>query len=219
MAQRTLELAGMAFAILLLLRFTPPAMRAWRIYSGVRTRRLADAGPMEIAPPAPVAAILDQLRLVGFSRIGERSLVLPTGITAFEWLWADESGETYVAVVPSRVMGAFMACYTAFGDWSWLQTTFPKGEVIDRPSYTGRVINTSPADAVAAHRSEIERLRPRHGSPRPVRSMADSLRMDAEYRTRHGGVTLRRLTSNLLAPAFLAAGLAIICGLLLLLGR
>src|SRR5947209_7228036 len=45
MAQRTLELAGLALAILLLLRFTPPAMRAWRVYAGVRTRRLADAGP------------------------------------------------------------------------------------------------------------------------------------------------------------------------------
>ena len=43
--------------------------------------------------------------------------------------------------------------------------------------------------------------------------------MDAEYRTRHGGVTLRRITGTLMAPAFAAAGLAIICGLLLLLGR
>ena len=104
MAQRTLELAGLALAILLLLRFTPPAMRAWRVYAGVRTRRLADAGPMAIAPSGPVAAILDQLRAIGFSRIGERSLVMPTGTTAFEWLWADETGSTYVAVVPSRVV-------------------------------------------------------------------------------------------------------------------
>src|SRR5438552_3525226 len=138
MAQRTLELAGMALAILLLLRFTPPAMRAWRVYAGVRTRRLADAGPMEIAPSGPVAAILDQLRAIGFSRIGERSLVMPTGTTAFEWLWADETGSTYVAVVPSRVLGAFMACYTAFADWAWLQTAYPRGEIVDRPSFVGR---------------------------------------------------------------------------------
>jgi hypothetical protein len=219
MAQRTLELAGLALAILLLLRFTPPAMRAWRVYAGVRTRRLADAGPLEIAPTGPVAAILDQLRPLGFSRIGECSLALPTGTTATEWLWADETGSTYVAVVPSRVRGAFMACYTAFGDWAWLQTNYPRGERTDRPTYVARGVDSSPAAAVVAHRAEIERLRPVHGAPRPVRTMADSLRMDAEYRTRHGGVTLRRLTFRIMSPAFAAAGLAIICGLLLLLGR
>jgi hypothetical protein len=49
--------------------------------------------------------------------------------------------------------------------------------------------------------------------------MAESLVLDAEYRTRHGGVTLRRITFRVMSPAFAAAGLAIICGLLLLLGR
>jgi hypothetical protein len=219
MAERTLELTGLGLAILLLLWFTPPALRAWRLYAGTRTRRLADAGPLEIPPPAPVAAILQQLAPLGFGRIGERTLVLPTGRRAFEWLWGDESGETYVAVVPSRVIGALMACYTAFADCAWLQTGYPRSETIDRPDFISRAVSTSPADAVTAHRAEIARLVPIHGSPRPVRSMADSLRHDAEYRTRHGGVVLRRLTARIMAPAFAASALAIICGLLLLLGR
>ena len=94
-----------------------------------------------------------------------------------------------------------------------------RGETIDRPNYVAHFVDSSPADAIAAHRADIERLRPAHGQPRPVRTMADSLRMDAEYRSRHGGVTLRRLTFSVMGPAFGAAGLAIICGLLLLLGR
>ena len=220
MAQRTLELAGLALAILLLLWFTPPAMRSWRVYAGTKTRRLADAGPLEIPPPAPVAAVLDELGRLGFHRIGERTLVLPDGRRAFEWTWADEPGDTYVAVVPSQILsGALVACYTAFADWSWLQTNFPRGETIDRAGYTARMVTSSVADAVAAHRAEMGRLIPTHGRPRPVRSMADSLQHDAEYRTRFGGVTLRRLTFRIMTPAFAAAGLAIICGLLLLLGR
>jgi hypothetical protein len=220
MAERTLELAGLALAILLLLWFTPPATRSWRIFAGSKTRRLADAGPLEIPAPAPVAAVLDELRSLGFHRIGERTLVLPGGRRLFEWLWADDTGYTYVAVVPSRILsGALAACYTAFADWSWLQTNFPRGETIDRRDYTARAVTTSVTDAVGAHRAEAGRLVPSHGAPRPVRSMADSLVHDNEYRTRHGGVTLSRITFRILAPAFAAAGLAIICGLLLLLGR
>jgi hypothetical protein len=219
MAQQTLELAGLALAILLLLRFVPPAMRVWAIYAGTRTRRLADAGPFEVQAPAEVGHILEQLRAIGFERIGERTLVLPDGQRRYEWLWADTTGETYVAVVPSRYLPALMACYTAFADWAWLQTNFPRGEVITRPGYVARFVTSSPADAVSAHRAEIARLQPIHGAPRPVRTMAESLRMDAEYRTRHGGVTLRRISWRLIAPAFAAAGLAIICGLLLLLDR
>jgi hypothetical protein len=218
-AERTLEIAGLGLAILLLLFFTPPAMRAWRIYSGSRTRRLADAGPLEIPPPAPVAAILDELRGLGFQRIGERTLVLPDGQRRFEWTWGEETGETYVAVVPVRNLPALMACYTAFADWTWLQTSYPRGEIIDRATYVGRLVTTSPTDAVIAHRAEAARLRTDHGAARPVRTMADTLRMDAEYRSRYGGVTLRRLTARLMFPAFAAAGLAIICGLLLLLSR
>ncbi|HLX35058.1 MAG TPA: hypothetical protein VKR30_07425 [Candidatus Limnocylindrales bacterium] len=167
----------------------------------------------------PVAHVLDQLEALGFHRIGERTIVLPDGGRRFEWTWADETGETYVAVVPMRLLPALMACYTAFADWAWLQTNYPRGEVIDRPDYVARYVDTTVAGTVAAHRAEIARLRQVHGAPRRVQSMADSLRLDAEYRTRHGGVTLRRLTFRIMTPAFAAAGLAIICGLLLLLGR
>ncbi len=219
MAERTLELAGLALAILLLLRFVPPAVRVWAIYAGTRTRRMADAGPVELTPPADVARVLEQLPPLGFSRIGERTVVLPDGQRRYEWLWGEATGETYVSVVPSGFLGALMACYTAFADWTWLQTNFPRGEVIERRSYVARFVASSPADALAAHRLEIARLRVSHGAPRPVRTMADSLVMDAEYRTRHAGITLGRLTWRIMTPAFLSAGLAIICGLLLLLDR
>jgi hypothetical protein len=45
--------------------------------------------------------------------------------------------------------------------------------------------------------------------------MADTLRMDADFRTHHGGLTLRPLTYRLLTPAIAAALLAVICAALL----
>jgi hypothetical protein len=219
MAERTLELAGLLLAILLLLWTVPPALRSWRLYAGVRTRRMADAGPLEIPPPEAVAAAMEGLRALGFSRIGERSLRLPDGRVAYEWLAGDEPGTTYASIVPLRPAGRIVAQYTAFADWAWLQTNQPIGETIDRATYVGQVVRGELAEAVAAHRTRLRELEAVHGAARPVRTMADALRMDAEYRSRHGGVTLRRLTIRLMTPAFAAAGLAIICGLLLLLGR
>jgi hypothetical protein len=218
-AQRTLELAGLGLSILLLLRFTPPAIRSWRIYAGVRKRRPVDAGPLSIAPPGAVAAILGELARLGFNRIGERSLRLPDGTSRFEWLVSDEPGTTYVAVVESRFLGALMACYSAFPDGAWAQTNFPRGEIINRRDYVARFVNTTVDDAVATHRQLIAAARAAHGVPRPVQTMADAQRMDDEYRTRHGGVTLRRLTFSTMTPALASAGLAVICGLLVLLDR
>jgi hypothetical protein len=49
-----------------------------RMYRSIRSRRLEDASAL--APPAPpaVAAVADPLIALGFSRIGERSTVLPS---------------------------------------------------------------------------------------------------------------------------------------------
>ncbi len=198
--ERILALAGLLLALLLLFRFGPTAWRSWQIYSGARTRRMADAGPLEIAPPAPVADRLRELADLGFTRIGERYLQLPGSPIRYEWLVGDASGETYVIVLPSLVTGAFMACYSSFDDGTWVQPNFPRGEVVVRRSFFASFVSTTVVDAIAAHRRQVETLRAAHGAPRAIRTMADTLRMDADYRTRHGGATLRRLTSGWSAP-------------------
>jgi len=76
-AERLVALGGLVVSLLLLVQLAPPALRAWRIYSGVKTRRLADAGPLAIPPPESVALRLDELAALGFSRIGERFIQLP----------------------------------------------------------------------------------------------------------------------------------------------
>jgi hypothetical protein len=213
---RILALAGLVLSMLLLARFGPPAWRTWRIYSGVRKRRLADAGPLEIPAPAAVHDVRHALEALGFSRIGERFLRLPGTPIRYEWNMGEPSGETYISIVPVTTVGAIVAFYTSFDDSTWIQTNFPRGAIVDRPGFQASFVPTSLEDALATHRAQVARLRGSHGAPRQVRTMADTLRMDDDFRTHHGGLTLRPLTIRLITPAIASALLALISGLLLL---
>lgn len=219
-AERILALGGLVVAFLLLARFGPPAWRSWRILSGVRTRRLQDAGPLVVQPPDMIHTLLHELNGLGFERIGERWLQLPGRPITYEWVLGEASGETYVVVVPSIALGgALVACYSSFADSTWVQTNYPRGAVVQRPTFVAGFVSTSLPDALATHRRQVDALRAGHGQPRRIHTMADTLRMDADYRTHHGGSTLRTLTARNMTPALGAAALAVIFGLLLLLER
>ncbi|HEV2006151.1 MAG TPA: hypothetical protein VGQ85_05995 [Candidatus Limnocylindrales bacterium] len=217
--ERILAATGLVLSLLLLWRFGPSGWRAWQIYSGVRSRRMSDAGPLEITPPDLVASRLDELEALGFTRIGERFLQLPGTPLRYEWLVGEPSGETYVIVVAVAGIGTMAAGYSSFDDGTWVQTNFPRGASITRRDFFASFVSTNLTDMLAAHRRQVATLRAAHGTPRSIRTMADTLRMDAEYRTRHGGVTLRRLTFKLISPALAAAALAVISFLLGLLAR
>ena len=217
--ERVLALSGLVVALLLLTRLGPPAIRSWRIFAGTRSRRMADAGPLEVPAPPAVAARLEELRSLGFSRIGERFIRLPNTPVRYDWVMGEPTGETYALAVVSVIGGVFVALYSSFDDSTWAMTSFPRGETIDRPTFHAAFVDTSLADALAAHRATIARLAIQHGRPRRVLTMADSLRMDADYRSHHGGVTLTRLTMRNVWPALAATALAVVCALLLLVAR
>ena len=218
-SERLLALAGLVTALLLLTRLGPPAVRSWRIYAGTRSRRMADAGPLEIPAPPAVAARLEELRSLGFSRIGERYIRLPNTPVRYDWVMGEPSGETYALGVVSVIGGFLIALYSSFDDSTWVMTTFPRGETIDRPTFHAAFVDTSLADALTAHRATVARLALQHGRPRRVLTMADSLRMDADYRSHHGGLTLTRLTTRVIWPALAATLLAVVCALLLVVAR
>jgi len=218
-AERLVALAGLVVALFLLSQSGPSAWRIWRIYSGVRTRRLADAGPLAIPPPDQVAERLEELGHLGFSRIGERFLQLPGTPIRYEWVVGEESGEAYVVVVPTTVIGSLVAFYTSFEDSTWVQTNYPRGAVVDKPTFHATFVPTSLTEALSTHRAQVARLVAAHGAPRRILTMADTLRMDADFRIHHGGQTIRPLTFRLLLPAVGAGALAVVCAVLLVLAH
>jgi hypothetical protein len=211
-AGRLLDLVVLVGLAAFLVLLVPRTWSMWRIYAGIRHRRLQDGSAF--APPAPpaVAALAERLGSAGFRRIGERTLVLPDGTRRFEWDLVDSSSTTYVAIVPFRA-GGRMVCYSAFADGAFVETAYPMGTPVRRPDLVAEVVKSSPEDAVATHRRLLSEASSTHGPALSNRSMEDLLERDATYRDRHGGATLRRrmyLTIAITCVAILATTAALV---------
>ena len=213
--ERILALLLIALSAAMLVRAGPPAWKSWRIYAGTGQRRQQDAtSRVPFAPPdvADREALLEPL---GYKRLGVTSLDLPVG-ERFAWILAAEDGDSYAIIVPRLGSSGLTGIYSAWQDGMWLGTMHPRGEAVDRTGMQMQVVGTTLAEAVAAHRAALDRLRNVHGDPRPVTRMADMLALDADYRVRFGGSRLRPITMRNMTPAILAAGMLVAAVALLL---
>jgi hypothetical protein len=202
--ERFVALALVAISSLLLVRLGPGAIRSWRIYAGTGRRRQRDATGRSPAPPPGIRDRQALLAEAGYRELGETSLDLPVG-ERFAWIMAADDGDSYAILAGGMSGVPLTGIYSAWQDGTWLGTIHPIGSPTDQPRLHVRIVPTTIGDAVQAHRADEARLRSVHGDPRPVRSMADMLALDADYRMRFGGSRLRSLTIRIVLPAVLAA--------------
>jgi hypothetical protein len=121
--------------------------------------------------------------------------------------------ESYAILVDAPRGTGLTGIYSAWSDGTWLGTIYPRGEPYDRRGLLVQIVPTSLDEAVTVHRTSLDRFKPSHGEPRPVRSMADMLALDADYRIRFGGSRLRPITMRVVVPAIgvtLIAALALV---------
>jgi hypothetical protein len=207
--ERLVALAGFVVSAIVLARLGPGAVRSWRIYAETGERRQEDASGT--APPVP-AGVADRTALLadlGYRLIGETRLALPVGMR-FAWILAADDGESYAILAGGLSGRALTGIYSAWPDGTWLGTMHPFGAETDRPGLQVRSVPTTLTDAVTTHREGLERLRRVHGAPRPVRTMADMLALDADYRSRFGGSRLRPQVMRLVLLATAAAVAAVL---------
>jgi hypothetical protein len=216
--ERLLALAVFACSCLLLLRLGPGALRSWRIYAGTGQRRQEDATGRTPLLPVGVADRASLLAGLGYARLGETRLVLPVG-ERFGRIMAATDAESYAILVDAPRTGGLTGIYSAWLDGTWLATIHPRGQPADRQGLQVRIVPTTLDEAVAVHRTGLERLKGVHGSPRSIRVMADMLALDADYRMRFGGSRLRPLTMRIVIPAIIAAVVAALSLILLVIGR
>lgn len=216
-SERLLAIALFIGSVALLIRLGPPAVRSWRVYAGTSRRRQEDAAGRVVLVPPGVADRAAALAALGYHRLGETRLVLPTGIR-FAWIVAGDDAESYAILVDSARPDAVTGLYSAWPDGTWLGTMHPRGDALDRLGLHIRIVTSTLSEAVKAHRAELERLKATHGAPRPIRTMPDMLALDADYRTRYGGMELRPLLLRIVGPAVAAAVLALLSLALIIVG-
>jgi hypothetical protein len=205
---RLLDLIILVVLLILAARLVPSAWKMIRIYSGIRHRRLEDATSFAPTSPPPVTALSSRLAVLGFTRIGVRSAVLPGEQRRFEWDMVDAATTTYVAMVPTPAIpgGVYMVCYSAFGDGAFVSTSFLVGTTVSRPDLDTTGAGGTPEETVAIHYRRIAAFSSAHGVPLMNRTMADLLVRDDTYRRRHGGATMRTRVYGFVA---ITAGLII----------
>jgi hypothetical protein len=212
--ERVLAIGLVMISTVMLARFGPGAVRSWQINAGTGKRRQQDAAGRAPEAPSGVRDRLATLAEVGYRHIGETRLELPVG-ERFAWIMAADDGDSYAILGGGVSRIALTGIYSAWSDGSWLGTLHPVGSAVDRPGLQVRVVNTTLADAVATHHAGVERIGSVHGRPRQVRSIADMLALDADYRTRFGGSRLLPITLRNVFPAVLAV-LALVLAVMLL---
>ncbi len=196
----------------------PRAAQAWRIYAGIGRRRQRDASDRAPATPSGVADRIALLEAVGYRPLGVTSLALPDG-EHFAWIVAADDAESYAMLAGARTGVSLTALYSAWPDGTWLGTHHPVGAQVDRRGLHTQLARGTLAEAATVHRAGLERMRRVHGNPRPIRTMSDMLALDADYRTRFGGMRLRRTTIRIMVPAAFAACVLLVSLALLVVAR
>jgi len=190
---RLLDIVILGVLLLVSFRMVPSTWKTWQIYSGIKVRRLEDASSFAPPPPAAVQAVAILLQPYGFTRIGERSTVLPGNERRYEWNFVDEPTTTYVSVVPIRTaaLAALVAFYSCFADGSFVVTTYPGRETVRRANFDAAPGGATVEQTIALHKQRAREWSQTHGQPLQNRTMADLLVRDDTYRRLHGGATLR----------------------------
>jgi hypothetical protein len=208
--ERLLALVTFGLSAALLIRMTPGAIGAWRVYTGTGARRQEDATGQAPLPSPELAGRMGDLAAVGYREIGETRLVLPDD-ELFAWIMAADDAASYAILVESRILAPGMTgLYSAWPDGTWLGTLHPRGDPMERAGLHLRVARDSLIEAVRSHRTALDGLRRAHGQPRRIERMVDMLALDADYRRRFGGRELRPQVVRILFPVALAVAVTAI---------
>jgi hypothetical protein len=194
-------LAGGLFVacLVLFLRQLPHAIRVWLTYTGTGHRRQEDVTDRAPDPEPDAVERIAILATLDYRPIGDTRVRLPSD-DRFAKILVAGNLESYAIVDSTNPSTGLTGLYTAWPDGTWIGTLHPYGDPHERPGLQLRVHTGKLGDAVSAHRSWADQLRPDHGDPRPIERMPDVLALDADYRQRFGGRELRRAVIRALTP-------------------
>jgi len=175
-------------------------------------------------PPDDVAALIGDLRRIGFDLIAATDTVVGRRQAIRVWILAEsaEPATTWVEVTIAQVpIAAFLS---RAGDGRFLETSFPGGATIDQPALFAHPVDTSLDDAVREHRAILTEWTSQAGAPLVVRTLDDYRQVESEMRERTGGMRITSYIEHIVNPSIrrwatcAAIGVATLLTLILLPG-
>ena len=187
-------------------------MQGWaglQTYLGTPKRRPTDVSQQNLVPPPPTKEIIATLASLGFQRLGEAEVKLPSRDPIQYWILVNSDNSVQAETVFGRV-----AFSSFFKEKIFIVTDYPSGEHITTSSYVSHTVVSSIKDALDYHLQQVERFRVLHGSPQSILSMTDYLRWEVIGRINHNSMKLRRfLWADFARLAVFLYGAIIIMGL------
>jgi hypothetical protein len=201
---------------LLLLMFVGyNAWALWVVYRGAVERRPRDVSAELRPPTGKAAAWVGELSALGFERLGELEVVLPSvGLLAplrqrstrhSGWIMVDAERTTLAEMAEQ-----LLEFSTQLADGSFVETMHPLGHREVRPRLEVSHVPSTVAEAYRRHLEVLARRSAGHGSARRVDSMADQARHDVAYRREHARAVLRRPVGRQLLVLGAVAAVALI---------
>jgi hypothetical protein len=163
-----------------------------RISSGTKKRRPENISHLQLPPPAELQTRIDILSKLGFSRLGETRIEIPSVKSSNSWVFvsSDKTIQTDLGeTVPDMVI-----FNTTYNDKAVVETGFPFGENIETPYFRSHTIISSIENAYLHQVQQVEGFIKKHGIPRRIETMNDYLYWDVIYRERYSGLKMRRNT-------------------------
>lgn len=156
-------------------------------------------GPVE-PQRVDVAALVAELRLLGFELVGATDTLIGNRSPIRTWVMTDGGwpGTTWVEVGLAGTPIAILLSRAS--DGRFLETVFPDGATIDHPNVLTRPIGTSIADAVAGHRMVLAEWTSRTGPALAVRTLHDYRQVEPELRERTGGLMIAAHLEHVVEP-------------------
>ena len=169
-----------------------------RLQSAIAIVQQAEPALVEAStepPPDDVAALLSEVRALGFQLIGITDTV-NAGHAIRTWILVEPSGEAWVEV--GLAGGPLAVFLSQVAGERLVETAYPDGATIDDPRLHAEVVDTTPGDALAGQRATVARL---GGSRRRVTSFDDYLAAERDQRRWTGGMRIREHLQRVVRPA------------------
>jgi hypothetical protein len=178
-------------------------LRKLALYFNPASVDVKDMSAMNATAPAAALEVVEKMRALGFTRVGEAALVHMT--QPLIWYLVDPAGTTAAGVFSVHGQG-HATIYSWFGEEACIVHSVPaSGSMVRGDNFLYRPLTTSVENAYEQHRAALDDFTLRYGKPRRLNSMATLLDLDRMYNQRFAR---RRLLPDLIRTAVrtLAAG-------------